>query len=241
MNAEPGLRFTTFTMIGRCEREGLLGTAITSSPLCVAARCQFVKANLAAVATQAYTDPATGHLALNLLELGYSPEKVLEELKATDEWSEYRQIGIVDHSGRSAVFTGSKNGDWKGHLNGPNYVAMGNGLAGPICENMVRAFNDAGDEILEERLVRALEAGRDAGGCTNGQLSAGLLVFGRNSYSRTDLRVDMYPSQAGQSGDAVDELRRIFNEFKTLIRYYELRPRNPQMESWREWQKKHRR
>ncbi len=117
---------------------------------------------------------------------------------------------------------------------------MGNYLVGgQVIEAMAKAFQDASDEILEERLMLAIEAGRQAGGEKGGQFSSGLLVYGRDSYARTDLRVDMFPSEPGQPGDAVDALRRIFNEYRPLIPYYEMRPRNPQMESWQEWRSKH--
>jgi uncharacterized Ntn-hydrolase superfamily protein len=236
-----GQPFHTFTMIGRCEREGLLGICLTSSPISVGARCPFIKANVAAVSTQAYSDPGLGPLALRLLELGYSPEHTLKEMHVTDEWAEYRQNGIVDRHGRSAVFTGSKNLDWKGHLNGPNYVAMGNYLTSDkVVEAMAKAFVDSRGQILEERLMGAIEAGKDAGGERGGHLSSALIVFGRDTYGRTDLRVDMYPTPSAMGeGDAVNELRRIFNEYKPLIPYYEERPRNPLLESWRGWHKKH--
>jgi uncharacterized Ntn-hydrolase superfamily protein len=225
----------TFTMIGRCEREGLLGICLTSSPLSVGARCPFIKANVGAVSTQAYTDPGLGPLALRLLELGYSPAKVLEEIKSSDAWSEYRQIGIVDKNGASAVFTGEKNLDWKGARNGPNYVAMGNYLTRPeVVDAMTDAFLASGEEVLEERLMRAVEAGRNAGGELGGHLSSALIVFGRDTYARTDLRVDMFPKHA-ERGDAVDELRRVFAEYKPLIPYYEARAANPLIEPWREW------
>src|SRR5262245_52280524 len=116
-----GAAFHTFTMIGRCAKTGLLGICMTSSPLCVAARCAFIKGGLAAVVTQAYSDPALGPLALNLLESGYTVERTIAEMCANDEWTEYRQHGIVDRNGRTAAFTGKSNLDWKGHLNGPNY------------------------------------------------------------------------------------------------------------------------
>ena len=228
----------TFTMIGRCERTGLLGVCITSSPLSVGARCPFIRANVAALSTQAYSDPGLGPLALNLLDLGHPPEQVLEFLKASDEWSEFRQNGIVDRNGRSAAFTGSENLDWKGHIVRPNYVAMGNYLTGEqVVEAMAKAFEDKSEDILEERLLGAIEAGRDAGGERGGQLSSALVVQGREPYPRTDLRIDMVDSE---SGDAVDALRRVFNEYEPLISYYEQRPRNPLLESWREWRAKHR-
>jgi uncharacterized Ntn-hydrolase superfamily protein len=226
----------TFTMVGRCAKTGVLGVCLTSSPLTVASRCPFVKANVAAVATQAYSDPALGSLALHLLEQDFTPERVIQEMRVNDEWPEHRQHGIVDRNGRSAAYTGTSNLEWAGHITGPNYVAMGNYLTNSnVVEAMAKAFVDSASEILEERLMRAIEAGKDAGGEKGGHLSSGLLVYGTESYPRTDLRVDMYPTQEGQTGDAVDELRRIFNVYTTLIPYYEERPRNPHSANWRDY------
>ena len=238
MSFSLGVEGHTFTIIARCERDGLLGVCLTSSPLSVGARCPFVKANVGAVSTQAYSDPGLGPLALRLLELGYSPEKVLKELRESDAWSEYRQIGIVDKNGLSAVFTGEKSLDWKGGVAKRNFVAMGNYLVNEKVVNaMVSAFESSASQILEERLMLSVEAGRNAGGEKGGHLSSALVVFGRDTYARTDLRIDMFPKHP-ERGDAVDELRRIFNEYKPLIRYYEVRPQNPQIASWREWRQK---
>jgi uncharacterized Ntn-hydrolase superfamily protein len=226
----------TFTMVGRCDRTGVLGACLTSSPLTVASRCLFVKANVASVATQAYTDPALGTLAIHLLSQDYAPERVVQEMRVNDEWPEFRQHGIVDRNGRSAAYTGKTNLDWAGHITGKNFVAMGNYLVNDkVVEAMAKAFVDSAGEILEERLMRAIEAGKGAGGEKGGHLSSGLLVYGAESYARTDLRVDLYPSQPGQTGDAVDELRRVFNVYKTLIDYYVDRPRNVHSANWRDY------
>jgi uncharacterized Ntn-hydrolase superfamily protein len=231
MDYFPGEPFNTFTMIGRCERSGLLGICIASSPLSVTARCPFIQGNLGAISTQAFSNPGLGPFALKLLSIGYSPEGAIEEIKCSDRWIEYRQIGIVDRTGTAAVFTGSNNQDWKGHIGKKNYVAMGNHLAsGQVVENMARAFEDSSTEILEERLLRAIEAGRDAGGEISGQLSAGLIVYGADPYPRTDLRVDR-----SFSGDPIADLRRIFEEYRILIPFYEQRPLNPTMGGWRDW------
>jgi uncharacterized Ntn-hydrolase superfamily protein len=239
MSFKLGPETHTFTMVARCAESGLLGICLTSSPLNVAARCPFAKANVAAVATQAYSDPALGPLALNLLEAGYSPERTIQEMCANDEWADYRQHGIVDRNGRSAAFTGKSNLEWAGHQIGPDYVAMGNYLtSSKVVDAMARTFVDSRGQILEERLVRAIESGKAAGGEKGGHLSSGLLVYGNETYPRTDLRVDMYPSHEGQTGDAVDELRRIFNVYTALIPYYEQRPRNPLSENWRDWIKR---
>jgi uncharacterized Ntn-hydrolase superfamily protein len=233
----PGWHCNTFTIVARCPRQGLLGIALTSSPIAAAARCSFIRANLGAVSTQAYAHPGLGPLALNLLELGYTPEKALDEIRSSDRFPEHRQLGIVDRNGRSAVFTGKDSLDWRGHRNGLNYVVMGNYLVnGDVVPAMEDAWLSSEDEILEERLVRAVEAGKDAGGEKGGHLSAGLLVYGRDTYARTDLRVDFHRGPAGT--DAVNLLRDLFEEYRPMIPYYEERPENPLLDSWRVWREK---
>lgn len=228
----------TYSVMARCPREGLLGIAVTSSPIAVTTRCAFVRANVGAGATQAYTNPAVGDFVLNLLETGYSPERALAEWRANDTWSEYRQIGVVDRYGHSAVHSGGQCMDWKGHRHGPNYVVMGNYLTRPeVVEAMDDAWHSSEPEILEERMLRCLEAGWKAGGDNAGPpLSAGMIVHRNAPYPRTDLRSDMYQGPAGTC--AVDDLRRIFDAFKPLIPYYEERVDNPLIEPWYEWLEK---
>ena len=50
----------------------------------------------------------------------------------------WRQIAVVDKDGRTAAHTGSTNEEWKGHVTGPGYVALGNRLTSEK--------EDAGDE-----------------------------------------------------------------------------------------------
>jgi len=189
------------------------------------------------VSTQAYTDPGLGPLAINLLSLEYSPEKVIQELRESDSLIEWRQIGIVDKHGRSAAYTGKNNMSYCGHITEKNFVAMGNGLGGPdVYANMAKAFRSSEGQILEDRLMLALEAGRDAGGDLLGHLSAGLVVYGKDTYPRTDLRVDMHVALPGGTRDAVDDLRRIYEVYKPMIGYYEIRPHNVgKVKEWIEW------
>ena len=53
----------TFTVVARDKASGLLGIAQSTNPLSVGARCPFIRANVGAVSTQAYTDPGLGPLA----------------------------------------------------------------------------------------------------------------------------------------------------------------------------------
>lgn len=225
----PGIHFSTFSITARCPRTGRFGVAITTHAIAVASRCPFVRANVGAVTTQSSTDPRLGPLGLNLLELGYSAGKVLREIEASDPYIEHRQIAVVDRSGKTAARTGRENRDWAGHREGDGYVAMGNVLVGErTCTAMAEAFEASAGEELEERLLRAIEAGRDAGGQHGGQRSSGLIVYDREVYPRVDLRVDDHD-------EPVAELRRIFDLFRPLTEYWNLRAVDPTIGGAEDW------
>jgi len=225
MDIVKGIDFHTFSITARCERTGRLGVAIATRAIAVASRCPFVKANVGAVATQASTDPRLGRTALNLLEMGYAAPKVLKELEASDPYIEYRQLAVVDRDGNSAARTGSENKDWAGHITGRDYVAMGNVLLGVhVAEAMAMTFEDSKDQDLEERLMLAVEAGRDAGGQHGGQTSSGLLVYDREVFPWVDLRVDLHE-------EPIAELRRILEVYKPQAEYFNLRAADPTIPS----------
>ena len=223
----------TFTVVGRCEQTGKLGVGMSIASMCVASRCPFVKSKVGAVSIQANAEPRLGRLAIKLLEDGYSAPKVLKELIDSDPFIELRQIGVVDKDGKSAAYTGSKNVDWAGHIVKKNYVAMANGMVGEqVVRAMAESFEASAEESLEERLMRAIEAGRDTG-YTGELFSAGILVYDWEVFSSVDLRAD-HPKEP------VGELRRILEVYKPLIPYYLQRPADPTMVgSWREWLHKH--
>lgn len=222
----------TFTIVAREKKSGLLGIAQSTNPLSVGARCPFIRANVGAVSTQAYTDPGLGPLAIELLTLGYSPDKVLAEVAASDPGFAWRQIGIVDRHGRVAVHTGTEAKQHKGALTGDGYLVMGNLLGSDrVLPEMQRAWLDSEGELFEERLMRVVTAGRDAGGDAGGHRSASLIVYDTEPYGRTDLRVDYAPKRPG-APDAVDRLREAFDVYKPLIDYYKARPHNPSMIGW---------
>lgn len=210
----------TFTVVGRCKRTGHLGIGIATSSPAVVSRCVNVSRD-GAVAFQSVPDPRLGALGLRLVEAGWWPQKIVDELVSTDTWPGKRQIGVVNRDGHAAAFTGDDNAEWAGHIVGDNHVAMGNVLAGPeVAQAMSEEFASTADEPIEERLLRAIEAGRDAGGQEEGQTSAGILVFGSETFSRCDLRVDV-------ADEPIAELRRIYDWYKPLIPYYEERGRSP--------------
>lgn len=221
----PGIQFHTFSLVGRCARTGMMGISITTSSITVGSRCPYVTPLVGAISTQSLTDPRLGPFALRLMETGYSAARALHELEASDPHIERRQLGLVDGDGNSAAHTGSANRDWSGHITKRNYVAMGNGLVGEqVVQAMAKAFEESEPENLEERLMRAVEAGQEAGGekqDSTPQHSAALLVYGSLSYPRVDLRVDEHPKP-------LVELRRILEVYKPNIDYFSLRASDPE-------------
>ncbi|WP_281283047.1 DUF1028 domain-containing protein [Verticiella sediminum] len=216
-----GEEFSTFAISARCPETGKYGVAISTRPMCVGARCPFIVPGLGVVVTMAVTDPRLGPLGTRLLELGYSAQRVLDEIAASDPHIEHRQISVIDRDGNAVARTGAANKDWSGHFCEPDMVAMGNGL---ISERTASAMRDVyramAGQPVEARLMAALEAGRDAGGQHGGQHSAALLVYHAQPYALIDLRVDEHDEPIG-------ELRRLFELYKPLVDYYETRPWQP--------------
>ena len=70
----------TFSLVARCKRTGMFGTAVASSSPAVAARCSYTRADVGAVSSQNVTDPTLGILTLNLLEKGLSAIEAIDHL-----------------------------------------------------------------------------------------------------------------------------------------------------------------
>jgi uncharacterized Ntn-hydrolase superfamily protein len=218
----------TYTILGRCARTGRLGVGIATFSITVGRYAHCVKAMTGVTISQAFANEDNNQIALHLLDQGFGAGAVVEHLKANDAYFTYRQIGVVDRTGASAAYTGPGTRGWSGHVLGQNYVATGNGLVGPhIVEAIAKGFLSEPDADLEHRLLMGIEAGRDAGGQgTAGdhkpERSSALLVYSRNAYPDTDLRVDLHET-------AVEELRRIYKEFKLYEVFYRERGQRPDL------------
>ncbi len=217
----------TFTIVGRCRRTGRLGVGIATYSLAVGSYCPHVRHDVAALSNQAFVNPPLGSIAMDLLENGMAPEDVLDDLETHDPLLRYRQIGIVGRFGAAACRSGDDCRPWVGHEIGDGYVAMGNALAGPhVVEAIAAAFRKNEGEDLDERLMRAIEAGRDAGGQATAdgehmaERSAALHVAQPDMAATIDLRVDVHDT-------AVEELRRAFDAYKPYVAHYLWRSLDP--------------
>jgi uncharacterized Ntn-hydrolase superfamily protein len=208
----------TFQVAGRCAQTGRFGVAISTRPLAVGARCPFFAPGEGVVVSMASTDPRLGPLGTRLLQLGYSAKRVVDELAASDPFIEHRQLCAIDRDGNAVARTGAHNKVWSGAFVEKDVVSMGNNLTSERTASvMFELWKDTAGQPLEDRLMAALEAGRDAGGQNGGQNSAALIVYGHEVNAYVDLRVDM-------SAEPIAELRRVFDAFRPLIPYYHVRP-----------------
>ena len=216
----------TYTLLARCPKTGQVGIGIATYSICVGLYCNGLRGNVGAAMTQAFVNQGNNALALALLAEGFAPARVLEELMSNDPDAEYRQIAVIDRSGQAVGYSGPRTRGWSGHVVGDGYVAMGNMLAGKqVVDAMAKAYASASTESFERRLLRAIEAGRDAGGQVGNEghlteRSAALRVYGTYDHAELDLRVDLHDK-------AVDELRRAFEEYELYRGYYRDRGKNP--------------
>jgi uncharacterized Ntn-hydrolase superfamily protein len=195
--------------------------------MAIGAHCDgALRPNAGATITQGFALPRNNRLAVNLLAQGYTPSQVLAELAANDGNYDFRQIAIVDREGTAAAHTGCSARPVCAQRIGSGFVAVGTMLTSEkVLDALVAGFEPDTNLDLEDRLLSALEHGRDAGGLKgiNGALnerSAALIVWGARDYSDIDLRVDL------QDG-AIAELRRIYIDYKPTGAYYDERARHP--------------
>jgi uncharacterized Ntn-hydrolase superfamily protein len=226
----------TFTVVARSAEDGALGICLATGPYGVASRCPHVRGGVAAISSQCHSNPKLGEIGLDLAQNGMTPAQILTALANYDSHFEYRQIGIVTADGETGVHSGVEGKDFTGHKLGDGFVVMGNAIAGnQVIEAMYQAYLDEASQDFEERLMRTLEAGYRAGGQPIGQCSAGLIVAPPGARPRTDLRVDVAHPSPEEGGDAVLDLRRVFDAFKPLIPYYsDYWPDHPEV-YWTEW------
>lgn len=217
----------TYSIVARCPRTGQFGIGIASYSIAIGLHCDgAVRANTGVTLTLGFPRPQNNHLALKLLAQGRTAGQTLEELRVNDPDNGWRQIAVVDRESNVAAHSGASLSTWAGHRAGDGFAVFGDSLAGPkVLDAMAAAFEAAVQDGLDERLLAALEAGRQAGGIagTKGRLperSAAMVVWANRTYNEVDLRVDVHD-------DAIAELRRIYVDYKPSIAYYEERARNP--------------
>ena len=219
----------TFSILARCPATRMLGIATATKSFAVGARVPFIVPRRGVVAVMSRADARIGQFASRLLEQGYTAQHVLDTMVANDPWPEQRQWAVIDDDGNMAACTGAGNTPWAAHQIHDQFIVLGNVLPGVQTLDALReTFVKTQGQPFEDRLMLALEAGRDAGGQIGGQTSAAILVYDQDRFARIDLRVD-------QHDEPVGELRRVFEAYRPYIPYYIQRQRDPRIPPWHEW------
>lgn len=212
----------TFSIVGRCDRTGMIGAVIASSSPAVGARCIWARARVGAVASQNVTDPTLRDTLLGRLAAGDTAPSALAKFVATAEHSAYRQLVVIDAAGRGAVRTGERALGRHADAIADGCAAAGNLLADvSVVTAMTARFVGHRDDPLGDRLIGALRAGRDAGGEEGPVHSAALLVVDRVPWPVVDLRVDWTDE------DPVEELAALWARWKPLADSYVVRALRP--------------
>lgn len=197
-------RLSTFSIVGRCERTGQLGVAVSTADVAAGRLVTWARAGVGAVATQSWPSLYLAIDALQLMADGSGAREALDRVLADDPGRAVRQLGAVDAAGGCATFSGDDCTEWYGGETGPGFAAQGNMLVrGETVSAMGASFRSTAELELAERLLQSLEAGQDAGGDKRGRQCAALLVVDREAYPLWDLRVDEHPLP-------VAELRRVY-------------------------------
>lgn len=179
----------TFSIVALDVDSKCLGVAVASGSIAVGSRVPWIS-DLAAIATQAYTNILYGSEGLKLISQGMAPEQALEILLSKDPNREYRQVAMIDIKNRKAVFTGTFCPSWKGHIIGSNFVIIGNLI---VSENVLKCIEQEftkNESEFDIRLVSALLAGEEAGGDKRGDRSAAVLIKCPQSPFELKIRID---------------------------------------------------
>jgi uncharacterized Ntn-hydrolase superfamily protein len=212
----------TFSIVGRCRATGMFGVAITTSSICVGARCPHVRAGVGAVSTQNVTDPTYGPRVLDLLARGHDADDALARAIAGQPHLDYRQIIVVDRTGVTASYTGNRILGIHAVATGEDCVAAGNLLSSvEVPAAMADAFAANAGRHLAERLLRALEAGLGAGGEQGPVHSSALLVAHQQPFALVDLRCDW------DAADPVRALRGLWTDYEPQMDAYVTRALDP--------------
>lgn len=212
----------TFSIVGHCARTGMFGVAITTSSICVGARCPHVRAGVGAVATQNITDPTYGPRVLDLLAKGHGSEDALARALEGQRFTDYRQITVVDANGMTASHTGARILGTNAVSSGAHCLAAGNLLKTvAVPAAMTDAFAAHPGKHLADRLLTALEAGHAAGGEEGPVHSAALIVADRLPFPLVDLRCDW------DDRNPIAVLRRLWTDYEPQMAAYVNRAVDP--------------
>lgn len=183
---------------------------------------------IGAINTQAFWSPINQIAARERMEMGDSPQEIIDWLVANDPAPgtiDSRQYGVVDLIGgaggtpRSAGFTGNTNSPVANHITGPNYAIQGNILISQaVLDDMETGFLNT-EGTLADKLMAAMQGAKRIGAdnrCTNNQTSSksAFLRVAKTEDLFTNyghLTVDLNVSKTDFAEDPIDVLQTTYD------------------------------
>jgi len=214
VNANGDPQYSTFSLCAVDPESGQSGAAVTTRVPFVGRAVPHVRAGVGAVCTQASTRVEYGPQGLDLLAKGVEPKAILDQLLASDEQRESRQVGVINMKGVGAAHTGKSNGIWAGSKQGQNYTVQANIMVGPEVVDAVAASFESTHGTgmpLAERMILALEAGQAKGGDRRwGSLqSAAIKIADPKNPGRGGDYIAL-AIEVGEHAEPVAEMKRIY-------------------------------
>lgn len=170
--------------------------------------------------TQAYWNSTNQNYAKSLMNLGLSPQQIIDSLVAHDAQNNptIRQYGIVDlvGGGRTAAYTGVNCNNYKNHIIGPTYTIQGNILLGQkVLDSMqARFLNTTG--TLADKLMAALQGAKMIGAdtrCTNKSSISAFLRVAKSGDTLNSLYLHLNVGNTTGSNDPIDSLQVLYNQW----------------------------
>ena len=200
----------TYSIVARDAATGEMGVAVQSHWFSVGSIVTWAEAEVGAIATQSFVDPAYGPRGLELMKSGLSAEQALEALVLVDEGRDVRQVAFVDIQGHVAAHTGAGCIEAAGHYVGEGYSVQANmALNDRVVPAMSKAYESTEGD-LADRMMAALEAAQAVGGDIRGKQSAAMLIVKAKATGRPwadrvlELRIEDHPTP-------IAELKRLLN------------------------------
>ncbi len=214
----------TFSITAVDPVTGLVGSAGAS---CVAGSIILsdVHPNRGVIHTQAYYLSGNQVYARNLMNMGLTPQQIIDSLVAHDIQNNptRRQYGITDFVGntvRTAGYTGINTDPYKNHVLGPNFTVQGNILLGQqILDSMYNRYvNTPG--TMAEKLMAALQGAKVIGADTRCQpvrssISAFIRVAKPTDPQSGPYWLDLNVQSVPSPRDPIDSLQILFNQWQT--------------------------
>lgn len=184
-----------------------------------------VHPNRGIIHTQAYYLAANQNYARTLMNMGLSPQQIIDSVVLHDAQNNpsIRQYGVVDNvsGGRFASYTGVNCTNWKGHTNGLVFSIQGNILLGQqIIDSMRSRFlNTPG--TLATRLMAALQGAKVPGADTRcigrgtSSISAFLRVARTTDPPSGPYYLDLNVNNTPPTRDPIDSLQVLYNLWLT--------------------------